>query len=105
MGGAPKRNVKSRRFQSFLAGSYIAIQNSSCARKECQVTSKKTGACYQKCHVYVNKSTCGQVLIQYMNNERADEWSEHNDARIIVEKDEKWCKHGKICNRMVRQRK
>merc|ERR1712217_558882 len=84
---------------------YAAVTCSSCTREECRVISKTTGASYQKCHVYVKEVVGDHLLIHYVKNEQEDEWISCYDPRLIIDKDENWCAHGKVCNRMKRRHK
>jgi len=95
-------HTQAHRHQKIQVGSYIGVACSYCTREECRVTSKKNGTSFQKCHAYVKQVARNQILIQYMNNECADEWLWRKDPRIITDKDEKWCAHGRVCNKMIR---
>lgn len=91
------------------AGAYIGVQCEDCTLEACQVVSKKTSEdgvrrTFQKCHCYVKEVRENTILISHMKGERSDESMDISDTRIFWDKDEKWCVHGRICNRVVRRK-
>merc|ERR1712039_1052178 len=43
------------------------------------------------------------ILVQHVGNEHLQEWMPITDDRIIRNKVEKYCQHGRVCNYMVRK--
>jgi len=88
--------------EKITLGIHIGVISTTCTREGCRVESKKTGVHYQKCHCLVKEVKGQHLLIEYVNKELSDEWIVVNDKRIVVDKDEKWCVHGRVCNQVVR---
>jgi len=86
-------------------GTFIGVTFSACTRAQCSVQSVKSGASYQKCHCEIKQSTGTQVLIHHVaESNMADVWLDQSDARLVISKDERWCRHGRLCNKSVRGR-
>merc|ERR1712187_534068 len=102
-------NLRKSAARQIKAGAYIGVRCKDCTLEACRVVSKKTSEngvplTFQKCHCYVKDVRENTVLISYMKGERSDEWMQISDTRIVLDKDEKWCAHGRLCNHAVRKK-
>jgi len=90
-------------------GDYCGVKLDSCKAETCQVYSRKMGEVYSKCHCKVVASdtssdgTDYMLLVQHVGNDDLQEWMSSTDDRIIRSKAETYCRHGRICNYMVRK--
>merc|ERR1712083_1258338 len=81
----------------------IGVNFPGCTRTECTRQSKKFGSSYQKCHCEIKQANGSKVLIHHVSTtDLQDQWMDKTDTRIVIDKDEKWCAHGRICNHAVR---
>jgi len=86
------------------AGDFIGVKSNLCDRAECTVYPKTSQAPYQKCHCEIKDIKKHKALISYAHGGINDEWVGLSEGRIVLDKDEFRCKHGRVCNRMVRGR-
>lgn len=91
-----------RRQMKLREGTHIGVISTGCTRESCRVESKQNGAPYQKCHCVVKQVNGDELLIGYVNNELDDEWISVDDKRLVFDKDEHWCAHGRVCNHVIR---
>jgi len=99
----PRRAKRRPGNKNPIVGSYLGVRNTDCSREQCQVTSRKTGECYEICHSRLTEVLAdGHVRVQYIDHERDDDVLPWAAIQKTLDKDMRWCEHGRICNHIVR---
>merc|ERR1711879_279259 len=91
------RSAGSSVLDKLKLGSFLGVVSVGCTRAECTVLAKKTSTYFQKCHCVVTEIKGTDIKISYMNGELSEEWISADDSRIVIDKDETWCAHGRVC--------
>merc|ERR1719382_1320799 len=90
----PKRRSCKGRYQPKV-GTFVGVGFPGCTRIECTKQSVKFGTSYQKCHCLIKMVKGSQLLIHHVADAQLDDqWMDKSDERIVIDKDEQWCRHG-----------
>merc|ERR1719291_1278477 len=97
------RRRRGKQYDQLRAGAFIGVKFSGCTRLECTRQSKKSGTSYQKCHCEIMQVNGTRLLVHHVADSAVDDqWMEMYDARIVIDRDEQWCAHGRLCNLVAR---